>query len=598
MGHTRRRHGMFFKLFAASLVFALVLFGLLMFSTGVRAKNLLEDREVVHSQALIRRNDEYLDLYLESLKNLLVMAGEITDAAGSDNGAVEAILEAVADNNPATIGRMYLVRGDQTVITSNRLVYDIVGHPTLSEVARLVGPETEGVVWSEPYRSPQLVGRTVAFARAVDVGDGPRSGVLIVEINLQHLTGVLEDVISQDYQTFVVLTSGGNVVMMERSSTLLPYEPKVLPHRVQHAFVSRLIDLPRGIGSVTYEGTSLTTVKSRSNHLGWDLVVLIENAAFREQVSQLYGSYLRIGIIVFLVIVAGTYLLSRHFSRPIHELALTMDRIRAPEQFAFHVAHRDDEIGLLYHSFDRLLNRVRELLEVQRRAERTKRRMEIEILQNQIKPHFLGNTLACIASLAKQDRSREAEEMIRSLILLLTNSIDNADELVTLEHELRCVDAYVRLQKMRYGNRFEYHDEVRDAFRTCRVPKLVLEPVIENCIFHGFSDRTGGNLIRVSARSTGEAVSIRVEDDGIGLSEERLQSVRAMLSNRHDADDHRQSGRYSSIGLKNVTDRIRLLYGDDYGLTIGSTLGRGTVVVVRVPDSRAAGSRPAGNRAS
>jgi sensor histidine kinase YesM len=579
----RAFRGIFFKLFSVSLGVTIVLFALLMFSVGVRARRLLVDQEIAHSQVLIARNDEYMDLYLQNLTNLLLMIGEVAEIGGTDVDRMQLLLEGVAENNPATLGRVYFVREDGTAIASNRLVYDIVGHPGLSAIVGIVDSSDEGLVLSEPYRSPQLAGRTVAFARNVGREDGSRLGVLIAEINLEHLTGVLEDIISQDYQTFAVLTSLGNVVTMERSSTLLPYQPRVLPRRIQEEFVTLLRDAPKGIGTVTYQSQVLTSVKSTSNHLGWEFIVLIEDGVFRERVSALYGFYLRIGLVILALTVFTTYWLSKHFSDPIHELALAMDRMNAPEQLSFEPVDRDDEIGTLYVSFDRLLNRVRELLEAQRRAEENKRRMEIKILQSQIKPHFLGNTLACIASLAKQKRSEEAEEMIRALILLLTSSIDKLDELVSLEEELRCVDAYVRLQKMRYGSRFEYYDQVEAGARNCVVPKLLLEPIIENSIFHGFSDRTGGNVIRATGRRRNGTLEIEVEDDGVGMDSACLQALSRRLENATVSGTVQEEGRYSSIGLKNVADRIRLLFGDSYGLTVHSAHGKGTRVVVRIP---------------
>lgn len=168
---------------------------------------------------------------------------------------------------------------------------------------------------------------------------------------------------------------------------------------------------------------------------------------------------------------------ARFAARPIRELALTMDRIRAPEQPVFDAARRDDEIGLLYSSFDGLLNRVRDLLVAQRRGEETKRRLEIKILRNQIKPHFLGNTLACIATLAKQKRA-----------------------------------------------------------------------------------------------------------------EEHLAALPARLSEHDGCGDVAEEGRYSSIGLRNVADRVRLVYGEDYGLQIESECGKGTRVTVRMAVRRQLGS--------
>jgi sensor histidine kinase YesM len=260
-----------------------------------------------------------------------------------------------------------------------------------------------------------------------------------------------------------------------------------------------------------------------------------------------------------------------------------MDQVDDPDNLHIPRTRRRDEIGALYRSFRFMIDRVTQLARAQREAELRRRQVELKLLHSQIRPHFVGNTLACIASLAKQNRRDEVVETLRSLILLLSTTADQIEELVTLREEMACLDAYVVLQKMRYRELFDYRAEVEERCLDCRVPKLLLEPLVENSIFHGFADERQGGMIRVSARAQNRHLSIEVIDNGRGIEPARLAEIRAYLSDLHGETKAGLEGRFGSIGLRNTHERLRLTFGEGYGLSVRSSPGSGTVVAVRVP---------------
>lgn len=581
----RKNATMFMRFFLLSLSAGVLLFSLLIISTGARARQIVETQEIEHARAIAERIDQYLDLYLQHQTNMLLLFGGLTDLDLTDQSRVQELLEAVAENNPQTVGRLYFVTTDGLVFASNRLVYDIVGHPELNSVVEEAAQAGEGVTRSEPYRSPQLVEQTVAFARKVRGPDGDPVGMIVSEIRLSHLTGVLENTIEGDYSSFVILTGAGNTVLADRTSDFLPYVPRTLPKEIEEEFATALYSLPAGVRETSVGEDRVLAIKTSRNRIGWDLVVLVKQAAIRERVKILYAGFARVGVVVLVLTIVGTLLLSRHFAGLIHRLAETMDRISEPQAAAIdhRISHRDDEIGTLYRSFEDLISRLSESMERQRRAERQKRRMELLVLRGQIKPHFLGNTLACIASLCRQKRSADAEQMLRSLILLLTNSVDTLDEFSTVERELECIKAFVTLQRMRYGDRFSLHVEAPVNVLSYPLPKLLLQPIVENSIFHGFIDRSHRYRIDVSIETTGTDLRIAISDDGTGMPDERLAWLRSYLSNPpHAEHDHEADVERYSVGLKNVSDRIRLNYGTDFGVFVDSS-ARGTTVTIRMP---------------
>src|SRR5690606_14629810 len=184
----------------------------------------------------------------------------------------------------------------------------------------------------------------------------------------------------------------------------------------------------------------------------------------------------------------------------------------------FQPLNRTDEIGELSHRFLEMLGRIRELMNEQHLNEEKKKQMEIKMLLSQIRPHFLYNTLACIGSLAKQGKLTEVQETIRSLILLLRYSIDKKQELVTLYEEINSLQAYIQIQSIRVGNEFEVAFEIDPDTNIYLVPKLMLQPIVENSIFHGISDQRDGK-IRIRSAHAPEGMVITIEDNGQGIGD-------------------------------------------------------------------------------
>jgi two-component system sensor histidine kinase YesM len=262
-----------------------------------------------------------------------------------------------------------------------------------------------------------------------------------------------------------------------------------------------------------------------------------------------------------------------------------MDRIRG-ERFAapYLQVERSDEIGQLSHSFYTMLGRIQELLATVRENEERKKEMELTLLLHQIRPHFLYNTLACIGSLAKQHRVQEVEETIRSLIGLLSYSIGRSD-LVTLEAELRALREYMQIQNVKYANAFQFNEQIDPALMRIPLQKLILQPLVENAIFHGLAEKgTGSVLVRVHVEEGRLLLTVR--DDGNGMTQEQIAAGITRPSSSSSEVPlglAGAGGRFNGIGLSNVQERIRLHYGPDYGLEIRSEPGAWTEVTIVLP---------------
>ena len=214
------------------------------------------------------------------------------------------------------------------------------------------------------------------------------------------------------------------------------------------------------------------------------------------------------------------------------------------------------------------------LMEQNVEEQRQKRKSELRALQAQINPHFLYNTLDSIIWMAEWGKTKEVVLMTSSLAKLLRQSISNQNELVRVEEEVEYTRSYLTIQKMRYKDKLEYDIQVSPEVLGQKIPKLVLQPLVENAIYHGIKYKEGKGIVQIECWIEQKELILRISDDGIGMTEAQLEKI---FEKRET--DIRKNG----VGVLNVHERIQLYYGKDYGLRFSSTLGEGTVVEVRIP---------------
>ncbi len=241
---------------------------------------------------------------------------------------------------------------------------------------------------------------------------------------------------------------------------------------------------------------------------------------------------------------------------------------------------REDELGRLSAHYNGLVRRIRTLVEEIRETEHKKLEYEFLMLQNQIGPHFLHNTLACVASLIRQEKYETAQQALRALIRLLSYTFELNEKTVTLREEIEQIGNYMKIQQMRYGQELRFEQQIDDAACQGRVLKLLLQPLVENSVFHGIAPRGGGTL-KIVARLRGDVLHIFICDDGVGMTREMCRDI---LSGKTIA---RVTDRLSSVGILNVHERLKLRYGEKYGISIKSEIGIGTVICLRIPQGSA-----------
>ena len=231
------------------------------------------------------------------------------------------------------------------------------------------------------------------------------------------------------------------------------------------------------------------------------------------------------------------------------------------------------ELQTLDLGFDEMADQVKTLMEKRIEDQRSLHRAELELLQAQINPHFLYNTLDSIVILAENHREEEVVDMVTSLSSFFRVSLSRGKDIIPLADEVHHVTSYLQIQQVRYSDILIYEIDIPEALLSHRVPKLVLQPLVENALYHGIKNRRGVGHIRITGEKRGEDLLLKVIDDGMGMDEAQLRQL------QHGVYQDRHTG----LGLVNVHKRIRLYCGEPYGLSFESRVGAGTTVYVLLP---------------
>ena len=349
------------------------------------------------------------------------------------------------------------------------------------------------------------------------------------------------------------------------------------------------------------EADALVTGSYETNMERLDLNIRVLTDLIQEQI-QYYIYYettnmeeLRVGIrqdveraitvitIILVFILIGAFVISRKIvegiTEPIQKLC---EAAEAAGSGDFKIRAEDkglDEISVLNESFNQMVEEIGQLVEDIHTEELNLRAAELRVLQEQINPHFLYNTLDNIIWLAESNDTEQVVKMVSSLSSFFRTTLSKGKEFITVKEEEQHIRSYLEIQQFRYRDILAYEIAIPEELYQYEVIKLTLQPLVENALYHGVKKKRGVGHIYVSAEYCQDVIIFKVKDDGIGMEEARLAQVRAMLESGQ-LEKKEDSG---GFGLVNVNQRIKLHYGKEYGLKVQSVYGEGTEIWVRIP---------------
>jgi two-component system sensor histidine kinase YesM len=317
-----------------------------------------------------------------------------------------------------------------------------------------------------------------------------------------------------------------------------------------------------------------------------DGVVLTQTLA-TNQLTTLSNVWilLMLGVSCLLIALSGiiTVYLTRTISNPVEKLKKRMDKIAQGHFFVDRMIEWDNELGDVGRGINRLSQDIVALMETRLADEKQKQELEYRMLQSQINPHFLYNTLNSIKWMATIQNASGIAEMTTSLSRLLRNIAKDIRKLVPLGEELALLDDYFLIQKYRYGSTITLEQHIgSEQLLNCPIPRFSLQPIVENAIFHGIEPKgTGGHIVITVERSDSADLLITIEDNGIGMEQEKIDAI----LKKHDTDS---AGMITHMGLSSVNERLRLAFGDKYGLSIESEPSKYTKMFILLPTQTSA----------
>lgn len=301
----------------------------------------------------------------------------------------------------------------------------------------------------------------------------------------------------------------------------------------------------------------------------------------RQKISKEASVTLQITSIVFLIILICSWGLSRILGRqitgPIDTLCKSTARV-AKGDFKVHVSvDSGDELDLLAESFNSMVEEISSLVEDIKKEQKNLRATELKLLQTQINPHFLYNTLDTIIWLTEDNQKEQVTAMVSSLSDFFRTTLSKGKDFITIAEEESHIKSYLEIQQFRYRDILSYEISIPEEIHSCLILKLTLQPIIENALYHGLKNKRGLGKINVIGVKKADRIELIVRDNGIGMEEKTLSRLNRII--RGEEQDDSEHG----FGMANVQQRIELNFGMNYGMHIESTYGEGTIVTVTIP---------------
>lgn len=396
-----------------------------------------------------------------------------------------------------------------------------------------------------------------------DPTNGEVNGVILIDLRLKIWEDMLRS-IKLGKEGFIYIISSDGEVIYSPTNDIVP--------RVMGQWFSEDYS---GIFNKYILGQRYQFIYTSSFYNKWKIVGVFSLSETLKEITNFRYYTLLILLCVCIFALGVSLIFSSSIANPISKLRKLMKRAETGDLTVNFEVKYNDEIGQLGKSFNTMIEEIRNLISEVYKEQKSKREAELRTLQSQIKPHFLYNTLDTIHWMAKNHGAWDVIEVIEALTNLFRIGLSKGNEIIMLSEELEHVKSYLVIQKVRYEEMLEYDFEVDAGIENLYVQKLILQPIVENAIYHGIKAKREPGKIEVQAKKTGDMLVLTVKDNGFGISEEDLDKINNALIN----EDSEREG----FGIFNVNERIRLSYGKEYGIRINSDIGVGTMVEIKHP---------------
>ncbi|HUW42131.1 MAG TPA: sensor histidine kinase [Rectinemataceae bacterium] len=407
---------------------------------------------------------------------------------------------------------------------------------------------------------------------------GRREGYVMVDLNYAIIKDLCRD---------IRLGTSGYVFIIDRSGDIV-YHPlqQLVYGGLKSEDIAGILRLRGGYLADKVDGRELLYTAADSSQTGWTVVAVSYMDELFAGFKDAEYSFLMLALFCIFVAIVVASLISMRISKPIESLRRSMQQVEGGVFDIEISVNCSNEVSQLAYDCNIALKTVRELILQNRKDGELKRVLELRALQAQINPHFLYNTLDSIIWMIELDERAQAIDVTSALAKFFRLGINRGSEIIAVRTELEYLGTYLSIQKARYKSKLDYEFAFPPEMLELKLLKLLVQPVVENAIYHGIKNKDGPGLVQVRGLLSDGAMLISVSDNGVGMNPERLEAVRQELSHPEAAElelVEERPGGSGGVGLRNVQERIRLYAGEGFGLSFESELGQGTVAWIRLP---------------
>ncbi len=331
------------------------------------------------------------------------------------------------------------------------------------------------------------------------------------------------------------------------------------------------------VNNIAY-ANSLDIVYSMTalNDIQWKIINAIPLKLLLNEQQVFNRTFFICFLCAFIAFFVLAYIFARSITKPILKLTQIMQNVSEDAYETTVIPNNSDEIGILYKGYNSLILQTQELLTTIYEEQEAKNDFKFKLVQAQINPHFLYNTLEMIKSMIDLNMNEESSEAITALSIFYRLSLSKGSDIITIENEIDIAQQYMYIEKLRHTEYFDYQIIHTDSINQCIIPKLTLQPILENAIIHGVVEKESKGTIILRTTETDNKIHFSIEDNGPGIDEKELKKLLSVIEDAPQPN-------LPSFGLSNINRRIKLLFGKEYGLSISSKLGQYTKVMLTIP---------------
>lgn len=447
----------------------------------------------------------------------------------------------VIDNKPLTLESWYI----QTVAEPD--TFHVISQPIGRNITSFY----------DSYKADNIL----SVSKALLDKDNKVTGVILIDMKLDTIESIINSANLSQTGFLYIADYEGNVV----------YGPtNDIVHRIHPTMLKKN-------QIVNINGNSFQIINKETGISRWKIVGVFPQDVTLKIIFEVISYFAIYAVIIFMLASLLLSILTKTVSKPIGELKGLMEQAEKGELDVRFQSPYNDEISVLGRSFNSMIESIKRLLQLVYTEQRAKREAELRAFQAQIKPHFLYNTLDTINWMALEYEADDIVEVVASLTNLFRISLSKGNEIISLENEILHVSSYLAIQKIRYEEQFDYTIHYDKELGSLKVIKLIIQPLVENAIYHGVKGLKQKGFIHINIDVIDDFLIIQVKDSGQGMTPEYVEYINSVFE---DNDKKKDS---TGIGLLNVNERIKLNFGNEYGLFVTSSNNEGTIVTIKHP---------------